>query len=149
MGAAGIDVQNAEAEGQVELLSRELDYLKPGGFDQDAMVELLRTKSQPDLRSKTGLTRLWANMAWALQDFPGAYDFPEYESRLNDVLPLHELPLYEMATICTCDLTMFSASLIVDWAPSLRGLGRHRARESILSAAFATHRRVERAPAKA
>ncbi|UVK41017.1 hypothetical protein LHFGNBLO_002562 [Mesorhizobium sp. AR10] len=78
-----------------------------------------------DVQPETGLTRLWANMEWARQDFPGVHHCPEHESRL-DVLPLHELPLYEMATICTCGLT-----LIVDWAPPLRDFGRHRARESV------------------
>jgi hypothetical protein len=29
------------------------------------------------------MTRLWANMEWALLDFPGVHDIVEYESRLN------------------------------------------------------------------
>jgi hypothetical protein len=48
-------------------------------------------------------------MDWALNDFPGVHDFIEYESRLNYVLPN-----YDMAAICTYDVTKVGASLIVD-----------------------------------
>ncbi len=32
------------------------------------------------------LTRLVANMEWALEDFPGVNDLVEYETRLNYIL---------------------------------------------------------------
>jgi len=57
----------------------------------------------------SGITRIWANMGWALGDFPGAHDIVEYESRLNYVLPK-----YDIAAVCTYDLTQFSASVVMD-----------------------------------
>ena len=44
-------------------------------------------------------------MEWGSLDFPGTHDILEYESRLNDVLPS-----YNMATVCTYDLTKLSAA---------------------------------------
>jgi hypothetical protein len=53
----------------------------------------------------SGITRIWAKMGWALGDFPGVHDIVEYESRLNYVLPK-----YDIAAVCTYDLTQFGAS---------------------------------------
>ena len=36
------------------------------------------------------LTRLIAQMEWALEDLPGVEDLLEYEIRLNDLLPRYE-----------------------------------------------------------
>jgi hypothetical protein len=58
---------------------------------------------------RSGITRIWANMGWALGDFPGAHDVVEYESRLNYVLPN-----YDIAAVCTYDLTQFGASVVMD-----------------------------------
>jgi hypothetical protein len=48
-------------------------------------------------------------MEWALHDFPGVHDIVEYESRLN-----YMLPKYDMATVCTYDLTRFDATVVMD-----------------------------------
>jgi MEDS: MEthanogen/methylotroph, DcmR Sensory domain len=48
-------------------------------------------------------------MGWALGDFPGVHDIVEYESRLNYVLPN-----YDIAAVCTYDVTQFSASIVMD-----------------------------------
>ena len=56
--------------------------------------------NKPSARSareqRSGVTRLWANMEWALEDFPGVHDVVEYKSRIN-----YMLPKYDMATVCT------------------------------------------------
>jgi hypothetical protein len=59
------------------------------------------------------LTRLWANMEWALEDLPGVHDIVAYEARLNYVLPK-----YDTVTVCTYDVTKFSASLLMDVLPT-------------------------------
>ncbi|PZQ77832.1 MAG: hypothetical protein DI563_02440 [Variovorax paradoxus] len=56
-----------------------------------------------------GLTRLWANMEWALEKLPGVEDLLEYETRLNRILPQ-----YDDFVVCTYDLSKFSASVVVD-----------------------------------
>jgi hypothetical protein len=55
------------------------------------------------------LTRLWANMEWALEDLRGVHDIVEYEARLN-----YLLPNYNDVVVCTYDVTKFSASVVVD-----------------------------------
>ena len=55
------------------------------------------------------MTRLWANMEWALDDLPGVHDIVEYETRLN-----HILPNYSDVVVCTYDLSKFSASVVMD-----------------------------------
>jgi MEDS: MEthanogen/methylotroph, DcmR Sensory domain len=73
------------------------------------MIELLKELGSSGERRGTGITRSWANMEWALLDFPGSHDIPEYESRVNDVLPN-----YDMATVRTYHVTKFNASLVID-----------------------------------
>ena len=55
------------------------------------------------------LTRLVANMEWALEDLPGVHDIVEYEARLNYVLPEYHDPV-----VCTYDLSRFHASVVMD-----------------------------------
>jgi hypothetical protein len=109
LAGTGIDVASAEAGGRFELRPWESAYLKPGRFDQYAMIQLLEEFAKTSAQTDTGITRLWANMEWALLDFPGVHDIVEYESRLNDVLPK-----YDMAVVCTYDVTKFSASVVMD-----------------------------------
>jgi hypothetical protein len=48
-------------------------------------------------------------MEWALGDTPGADRLVEYESRLNYMLPAHNI-----AAVCVYDVTRFSASVLMD-----------------------------------
>ena len=105
----GGDTAEAEASGQLEVRPWENAYLRPGRFDQYAMIDLLENVAKAAMQQGPGMTRLWANMEWALLDFPGVHDIVEYESRLN-----YFLPNYEMATVCTYDVTKFSASVVMD-----------------------------------
>jgi hypothetical protein len=54
------------------------------------------------------LTRLVANMEWALEDRPGVDDIVEYETRLNYVLPKYDDPV-----CCIYDLARFSANVVM------------------------------------
>jgi hypothetical protein len=105
----GVDVAGAEARGLLEVRPWENAYLQPGRFDQHAMINLLEDVAKAAAQRGAGVTRLWANMEWALLDFPGVHDIVEYESRLNYVLPK-----YDMATVCTYDVTKFSAAVVMD-----------------------------------
>jgi MEDS: MEthanogen/methylotroph, DcmR Sensory domain len=109
LAGTGIDVASAETDGQLELRPWESAYLKLGRFDQYAMIQLLEEFAKASAQTDTGVTRLWANMEWALLDFPGVHDIVEYESRVNDVLPK-----YDMAVVCTYDVTKFSTSVVMD-----------------------------------
>jgi MEDS: MEthanogen/methylotroph, DcmR Sensory domain len=108
IGSLGVDVDAAERSGQVEVRTWENAYLREGRFDQDAMLALVAEvlgKGKPEF----GLTRLWANMEWSLEDFPGVDDIVEYECRLNDVTSR-----FEDVVVCTYDLNRFSATVVMD-----------------------------------
>jgi hypothetical protein len=106
---SGIDTEVAVRNGLLELRSWENAHLRGGRFDQNRMIDLLKELGSAEERRGIHVTRLWANMEWALLDFPGTHDILEYESRVNDVLPN-----YNMVTVCTYDPTKFSASLVMD-----------------------------------
>jgi hypothetical protein len=108
LAAAGIDAAKAQADGRLEVRPWDDAYLRAGRFDQHAMIELLEEVAKTASQGG-GMTRLWATMEWALLDFPGVHDIVEYESRLNFLLPN-----YDMATVCTYDVTQFSASVLMD-----------------------------------
>jgi hypothetical protein len=110
MKAEGIDVEAAAATGQLELRPWESAYLKGGnGFNQDSMLELIQQVLQEGRGSGFDMTRLWANMEWALEDLPGVEQIVEYEARLN-----HILPKYDDVVVCTYDLRKFSAATVMD-----------------------------------
>jgi hypothetical protein len=105
----GIDTSIVEESGQLEVRRWEDAYLTGGRFDQHAMIELIQDIARAGSQRGSGLTRLWANMEWALTDLPGVHDIVEYECRLNRVLPN-----YDMVTVCVYDLTKFSAVVVMD-----------------------------------
>ncbi len=109
MEEAGVDLAEAERQGKIEVRVWEEAYLQGGQFDQDAMLALIEEVLQSGKAANHGLTRLWANMEWALEDRPGVDDIVEYESRLNYVLPK-----YDDAVVCTYDLAKFSATVVMD-----------------------------------
>src|SRR6266478_6226360 len=73
------------------------------------MPFMLQDLGRSGERRGIGATRLWANMEWALVDYLGADDTLEYESRVNDIVPK-----YDMAAVCSYDLSKSSAALMVD-----------------------------------
>lgn len=87
---AGIDVDAAERSGQLEVRRWEDAYLREGRFDQERMLALIEEVLQAGTAAGYPLTRLVANMEWALEDRPGVDDIVEYETRLNYVLPKYD-----------------------------------------------------------
>jgi hypothetical protein len=105
----GIDVATAESKGQLEVRRWEEAYIKDNYFDQYRMIETIKGALDPAKKQPGTLTRLVANMEWALEDLPGVHDILEYETRLNYVLPEYHDPV-----ICTYDLSRFDASVVMD-----------------------------------
>lgn len=105
---SGVDVDTAEESGVLEVRPWESAYLRQGKFDQFAMLELLE-KTLEKGRREYGKTRLWANMEWSLEVFPGFGEIVEYECRIHDVLANYDDPV-----ICAYDLSIFNATLIMD-----------------------------------
>ena len=105
----GIDVASAERKGQLEVRRWDEAYIKDDHFDQYRMIETIKDALQPGKKPPGKLTRLVANMEWALEDLPGVHDIVEYETRLNQVLPKYPDPV-----ICTYDLSRFDGSVVMD-----------------------------------
>lgn len=108
MSDYGIDVDKGLAGSQINVSVWEDAYLKPGRFDQNAMLELIQEVLRSGKRQGYPLTRLIAHMEWCLRDCPGVEDIVEYESRLNQVLPLND-----DVVICTYDIAKHSAEVIM------------------------------------
>ena len=86
----GIDVDTAQQNGQLEVRRWEDAYLRDGHFDQERMLALIEEVLQAGKAQGYRITRLVANMEWALEDRPGVEDIVEYETRLNFVLPKYD-----------------------------------------------------------
>jgi hypothetical protein len=107
---AGIDLAVAEQGGQVDFRPWEEAHLQGGYFEQNKMLNLVDELLTGCKNQGFGLTRIWANMEWAVPaDVPGRHEIVEYESRLNYVLPK-----YGNVVVCTYDVNKFSASLLID-----------------------------------
>src|SRR2546421_1276701 len=87
---ADIDVAGAERKGQLVVRRWEDAYLRDGHFDQNRMLALIEEVLTEGKAQGFPLTRLVANMEWALEDRPGVDDIVEYETRLNYVLPKYD-----------------------------------------------------------
>jgi hypothetical protein len=109
LAEVGIDVAEAESSRQLEIRPWENAYLRGNRFDQYAMLELIQEVLTDGRSNGFPMTRLWANMEWALDDLPGVHDIVEYETRLN-----HFLPKYNDVVVCTYDLNKFSAPVVMD-----------------------------------
>jgi hypothetical protein len=105
----GIDVPSAEGAGQLEVRGWEDAHLKPGWFDQHAMLGLVEEVLADSKRRGFSFTRWVANMGWALGEWHGVGDLVEYCTRLNHVVPRHEATI-----VCTYDLARFSAGAVID-----------------------------------
>ena len=105
----GVDISAAEQSGQLRVACWEDAYLKDDHFDQDRQINFLESVLKKGKEEGYPLTRLVANMEWALEDKAGVEDIVEYESRLNYVLPKYDDPV-----ICTYDLSRFNAGVAMD-----------------------------------
>jgi hypothetical protein len=91
--SADIPVEAAERSRQFELRNWADAYLLGGHFDQDRMLALIEEVLDGGKQQGFPLTRLVAQMEWALEDRPGVDDLVEYEARLNYVLPRYRDPV--------------------------------------------------------
>ena len=105
----GIDVAGAERTGQLEVRRWEEAQLRDGRFDQNRMLALLEDVLAAGKAQGFPLTRLMANMEWALEDRPGVEDLLEFEARVN-----YLTPKYHDVLCCTYDLARFGADVVMN-----------------------------------
>lgn len=109
LSRGGIDVDAALWNGQLEIEAWEDVQLRGGHFDPVRMSETIQDTLSTGYRRGFTMTRIWADMEWALTGAPGVEQLAAFESRLNLVLPL-----YCDAAVCAYDTTRFPASLLED-----------------------------------
>jgi hypothetical protein len=105
---AGIDVAEAERKGQLDVRRWEDAQLRDGRFDQNRMLALIEEVLAEGKAQGFPLTRLMANMGWALEDRPGVEDLLVFETRVN-----YLAPKYDDALCCIYDLARFSANVVM------------------------------------
>ncbi|HEY4001533.1 MAG TPA: MEDS domain-containing protein [Candidatus Xenobia bacterium] len=99
----------AEDQGRFLLRAWQELYLQDGCFEQDRMLANVEQMMQEGVREGYAVSRVWADMGWAQESFPGVEDLVEYECRANLILDN-----YNGCVVCTYDLRRFSAALVVD-----------------------------------
>jgi hypothetical protein len=119
--ANGVDL-STETTGQLEIRGWENAHLRPGWFDQYAMLALVEHVLTEAKQKGYGHTRWVANMGWALEEKPGVENLVEYCARLNQVVPK-----YHATVICSYDLARFTAAQVVGRSaqPPVGGHWRH------------------------
>ena len=106
---AGVPVKRVLGRGQLELREWRDTYLRAGRFDRHDMIALLQEIALAGERRGTGVTRLWADMQWAVEESLNVRELVEYEAGLNKMLSKHG-----MATVCSYDVTRFRSSVVMD-----------------------------------
>jgi len=95
LGDSGIPVADAEGRGQLEVRRWEEAYLRDGRFDQMRMVELIEEVLREGRAKGYPLTRLVANMEWALEDRQGVndtYDLAKFNATVvMDIMRTHPM----------------------------------------------------------
>jgi hypothetical protein len=107
----GINVADAQAKGLLDLRTWNEAHVEGGRFDQEKWLDKVLELLDPAQRAPGTRVRGFANMEWALEDFPGAGRLVEYETRLNYYLPKY---VDSAPIVCTYDLTRFGAEVVMD-----------------------------------
>jgi DcmR-like sensory protein len=106
--SAGVDMTDAEENGQLELRNWDEVYIRDGHFDQNRLLALVPAVLEDAKQRGFRLTRLITHMEWALEDRPGVNDLVEFEAKLN------LLPRFRDPVVCVYDLAKFGADVVID-----------------------------------
>lgn len=109
MTGEGIDAEEAQRSGGLEIITWGDAYLRHNRFDADSMLDLVKEILSSSKLRGFKRTRLWANMEWALSETPGVDQLALYESRLN-----YFLPLTDDAVVCVYNIDRFPPETIQD-----------------------------------
>lgn len=74
---AGMAADEDDPDGQVEVRPYGASYLRGGRFKQYDMLDVTEKALHDGKAGGYGLTRIWANMEWALEEVPGVEDLLE------------------------------------------------------------------------
>jgi hypothetical protein len=106
----GPDTESLLASGQLEVRSWQETYLRGGHFDFERILSLFDQTFAESAEQGFPLTRVWANMEWALLDPPDIQKFVEYEAKFNYV----SMKYPSQVTVCVYDASKFGAALVLN-----------------------------------
>jgi hypothetical protein len=109
LSAAGIQVEELVAAGQLVILTAKESYLKEGSFDPERMIALLGEETEKALAEGYTALRATGEMTWALAGDPGSEKLVDYESQLNRFFP-HS----KCYAVCQYDRRKFDADMLLD-----------------------------------
>lgn len=109
LSGAGIDVDQAVASKQLEVVPWSETYLLDGRFEIERMIRMVEEVVERDKAEDFPRTRVFAAMEWALIDRPGVQDVIEYEARVNELFTRHDF-----VAVCAYDLRKHKAAVVMD-----------------------------------
>lgn len=108
--AAGIDVEDCEACGKLELHSWHGTYLdEQGHFNRANMLAAVDGVCKAGVEAGFPRVRIMGNMDWVFEGAPGAEEILEFEAEVNEVLEHHR-----QAAVCVYDIAKLSGSMMMD-----------------------------------
>ena len=108
--SSGVDAQECEARGQLEVLSWEEGYLDESGvFNKDRMLAVLDHLTGAGRDAGFSRLRIMGNMNWVFDESVGSEDLLEYEAEVNEVLARNRQP-----AVCVYDTAKLSGAMMMD-----------------------------------
>ena len=108
--SSGVDAQECEACGQLEVLSWQEGYLDESGvFDKYRMLAVLDDLTGAGRDAGFSRLRIMGNMNWVFNECLGSEDLLEYEAEVNEVLARNRQP-----AVCVYDTAKLSGSMMMD-----------------------------------
>jgi hypothetical protein len=108
LAAHGIDVETAEQDGHLAVLTAEETYVKGGRFGAERMYQLLQG-ALADAHQNGKRVRTSGVMDWALNGAAGTEELMEYESRVNFLVPT-----YDCTLLCVYDINEISGRMMME-----------------------------------
>ena len=105
----GIDVEEAQRTGQLELRLNTEAYLRNGQFDQERMLQLFENMSDGRRGGAYPLSRIVCQMEWASRQPCCIHELLEFEARANEIWSQRD-----DVVICAYDLAKFSGDVVMD-----------------------------------
>lgn len=109
LGLFGIDVLEARAANQLQILSSDETYVKGGMFAADRMFEMLEGALEAAQESQFSYVRTLGEMDWALRNLPGTEELMDYECRVN-----YLLAQYDCTLCCSYDVARLNGQAVMD-----------------------------------
>jgi DcmR-like sensory protein len=109
LGKEGIDVNQVESSGQLEMRDSEDCYLPGGEFDTEAMLGLIREMLEDGSARGFPLTRVMAHPECVFDSWRDTNNFLQYEARLNFLMAHYRDPV-----VCLYDCDKINAGVLMD-----------------------------------